>query len=73
MLKQACLFCKIVGMLAIIGVLNWGSIAVFQVNFIDRLFGEMSIVSRVLYGLIGLSGIALLISFFTTCPACKKS
>jgi len=73
MLKQACFFCKIVGILAIIGVLNWGSIAVFQVNFIDRLFGEMSIVSRVLYGLIGLSGIALLISFFTTCPACKKS
>lgn len=73
MMKQACFFCKIVGIFAIIGVLNWGSIAIFQVNVIDRLFGEMSIVSRIVYGLIGLSGVALLISFFTTCPACKKS
>ncbi len=72
MLKQACFFCKIVGTLAIVGALNWGSIAIFQVNFIDRIFGEMSMVSRILYGLVGLSGIALLISFFTTCPACKK-
>lgn len=71
MLKQACIFCKIVGALAIIGALNWGLIAAIDVNVVERIFG-VSTVTRVLYGLVGLSGIALLVSYFTVCPACKK-
>jgi len=73
MLKQACFLCKIVGILAIIGALNWGLVGVLDVNIVTRLFGEGTMVTRIIYGLVGLSGIALLVSFFTTCPACKKS
>ncbi|MBI4358596.1 MAG: DUF378 domain-containing protein [Candidatus Omnitrophica bacterium] len=73
MLKQACLFCKIVGALAIIGALNWGLVGLLNVNVVERIFGEMTTVTRVIYGLVGLSGIALLVSYFTVCPACKKS
>ena len=72
MLKQACLICKIVGTLAIIGALNWGLVGIFNVNVVERVFGEMTTITRVIYGLVGLSGIALLVSFFTVCPACKK-
>lgn len=72
MLKQGCFICKIVGLLAIIGALNWGSIGIFQVNFVERLLGQMPTALRVVYGLVGLSGVAMLVSFFTCCPACKK-
>lgn len=72
MLKQSCFVCKIVGLLAIVGALNWGSIGLFQVNFVENLLGQMPMVLRVVYGLVGLSGLALLASFFMTCPACKK-
>ena len=73
MLKQACVLCKIVGLIAIIGALNWGSISVLQVNFVEQLLGMGTMATRVVYGLVGLSGLALLASFFMVCPACKKS
>ena len=73
MLKQACFFCKIIGALAIIGALNWGLIGAFDYNLVEKLFGEMTTITRIIYGLVGLSGLALLISYFTCCPACKKS
>ena len=73
MLKQACLLCKIVGALAIIGALNWGLIGILQVNFVERVLGEATALTRIVYVLVGLSGVALLLSYFTVCPACKKS
>ena len=73
MLKQACFFCKIVGALTIIGALNWGLIGAFDYNFVEKMFGEMTTITRIIYGLVGLSGLLLLISYFTCCPACKKS
>jgi uncharacterized membrane protein YuzA (DUF378 family) len=72
MLKQACLLCKIVGAIAIIGALNWGSIGLFGFNAVDHLFGAGSPAARGIYILVGLSGIALLVSFFTVCPRCRK-
>jgi len=73
MLKQACLLCKVVGALAIIGALNWGLVGILQVNLVERIFGEGAAITRIIYTLVGLSGIALLLSYFTVCPACKKS
>lgn len=72
MLKQACFLCKIVGVIAIIGTLNWGTIGLFQVNFVEKLVGTGG-AARAIYCLVGLSGIALLVSFFMICPKCKKS
>ncbi len=60
------------GAFAIIGALNWGLISVADYNLIDHVLGAGSKAARVLYGLIGLSGAALLVSYFTVCPACKK-
>ena len=73
MLKQACLLCKIVGAIAIIGALNWGLVGLLNLNLVERIFGEATAITRIIYGLVGLSGIALLVSYFTICPACKKS
>ncbi len=73
MLKQACVFCKIVGAIAIIGALNWGLVGIANINLVDYLLGVGSIASRIVYAVIGLSGVALLTSYFMTCPLCKKS
>jgi uncharacterized membrane protein YuzA (DUF378 family) len=72
MLKQACILCKIAGAIAIIGALNWGLVGIAQVNLIDFLFGAGSATARIIYIFVGLSGIALLGSFFKSCPLCDK-
>ena len=72
MLKQACIFCKVVGILAIVGALNWGSIGLTGNNVVESIFGAGSGITKVLYILVGLSGLALIVSFFTICPKCKK-
>lgn len=42
--------------IAIIGALNWGSIGLFGLNLVTMLFGD-GMVSRVIYTLVGLSGL----------------
>ena len=49
--------------LIIIGGLNWGLIGFFQFNLVDTIFGTYSIISRIIYVLVGLSSIYGL-SFF---------
>ena len=49
---------KIALILAIIGGLNWGSIGIFQFDIVAALFGgQDSVVSRVIYTLVGLAAI----------------
>ena len=49
---------KIAPTLAIIGGLNWGSIALFSFDLVAFLFGgQASVMSRIVYGLVGLAAI----------------
>lgn len=73
MLKQACVLCKVVGAIAIVGTLNWGLVGILNLNLVENIFGVGTTITRVIYGLVGLSGLALLASYFMVCPACKKS
>jgi uncharacterized membrane protein YuzA (DUF378 family) len=43
--------------LMIVGALNWGLVGIFGFNLVSWLFGPMSIISRIVYILVGLSGI----------------
>lgn len=49
--------------IAIIGAVNWGLIGFFDFNLVASLFGGMSWLSRIIYGLVGICGIYL-ISFY---------
>ena len=49
--------------IAVIGAVNWGLIGLFRFDLVAALFGEMSWFSRIVYTLVGLSGLYLL-SFF---------
>lgn len=39
----------IASILVIMGGLNWGLMGVFKFNFVDWVFGTMSVVSRIVY------------------------
>ena len=48
---------KIALVLIIIGAINWGLIALFELDLVALLFGDMTILSRIVYGLVGLAGL----------------
>jgi uncharacterized membrane protein YuzA (DUF378 family) len=45
--------------LSIIGAINWGLVGLFQVDLVALLFGPASVLSRIVYVIVGLGGIAL--------------
>ena len=55
---------NIVLALVIIGALNWLLIGVFNFNLVATLFGDMSTISRIVYSLVGISGIISLGLYF---------
>lgn len=48
---------KIALILIIIGAINWGLIGFFRFDLVAMLFGEMSVLSRIVYALVGVSGL----------------
>ena len=50
--------------LIIIGALNWGLVGFMNIDAVALLFGEMSALSRIIYGIIGISAILSLISSY---------
>ena len=56
---------KIALALVIIGAINWGLIGIFNFNLVDTIFGEMSIISRIVYSLVGISGLWCIRLLFT--------
>ena len=49
--------------LVIIGGINWGLIGFFQFNLVGSLFGAFSMLSRIIYALVGIASLYS-ISFF---------
>ncbi len=50
--------------LVLIGGLNWGLVGAFQFNLIDSIFGGGSVVSAIIYILVGISAIYGAFVFF---------
>lgn len=48
---------KIATLLLIIGGLNWGLVGWFNYNLVDSLFGVGSVVSRVVYAIVGIAAL----------------
>ena len=40
-----------------LGALNWGFVGLLDINLVDLLFGAGSVVSRIIYSLVGLTGL----------------
>lgn len=43
--------------LVIVGGLNWGLVGAFEFDLVATLFGDMSVLSRIVYVLVGISAI----------------
>lgn len=52
--------------LTIIGGLNWGLVGLFGFDLVAFLFGSMSVLSRIVYILVGVSAVLLAFSSFTS-------
>lgn len=62
-LQKTCLF------VTIIGAINWGLIGLFDFNLVDTIFGVGSWLSRIVYILVGITGlinIGILLSHIET-------
>ena len=46
--------------LAIIGAINWGLVGFFRLDLVAFLFGNMTLLSRIIYAAIGLCGLYLI-------------
>ncbi len=45
--------------LVIIGAINWGLIGLFRFDLVSFLFGSMSWLTRIIYGIVGIGGLYL--------------
>ena len=48
--------------LVIVGGLNWGLVGLANFNLVDTIFGSMSLLSRLVYVLVGLAAIYLAVN-----------
>ena len=46
--------------LTIVGGLNWGLVGLFNYNLVDGVFGVASVISKIVYVLVGLSALWLI-------------
>lgn len=67
---------KIIKMIAIIlviiGGLNWGLVGLFNFDLVAALFGAMTVISRIIYALVGLSAVYLVLIFNSLLKDDKK-
>ncbi len=55
--------------LVIVGGLNWALVGLFNFNLVATIFGDMTMLSRIVYDLVGLSAVYILI---ISGKLCKK-
>ncbi|UCD95409.1 MAG: DUF378 domain-containing protein [Candidatus Zixiibacteriota bacterium] len=63
----------IVAILLVIGGLNWGLIGVFRFDVVAAIFGDMGVITRIIYILVGVCAIYRLILWKSIQSRCGKS
>jgi len=58
--------------LVVVGGLNWGLVGLFNFDLVAAIFGAMSVISRIVYILVGLSAIYLVVIFNSLLKDDKK-
>lgn len=59
--------------LVIIGAINWGSIGLFGLDLVGALFGgQLSVISRIIFTVVGLAGLWAISFFFSESPIINK-
>jgi len=59
--------------LVVVGAINWGLVGAINVNLVDMLLGAGTLAAKIVYILVGLSGVMMLINMGKcSCTSCKK-
>lgn len=59
--------------LVIIGAINWGSIGLFGIDLVAMIFGgQLSLMSRIIFTIVGLAGLWSISFFFKDSPIIDK-
>lgn len=48
----------------IIGALNWGLVGLFNIDLVALLFGEMTLLARIIYIIVGVSAVIFLLTSY---------
>jgi len=64
---------KIALLLTIVGAINWGAIGLFSVDLVAMIFGNMSLLSRIIYSLVGVGGLWCITLLFRDTTAGKTN
>lgn len=48
---------KIALVVTIVGALNWGLIGLFDFNLVNAIFGNMKVLEKIIYALVGICGL----------------
>jgi uncharacterized protein len=59
--------------LVVIGAINWGLVGAGEWNVVNMLLGKWAIVERIVYILVGLSGILLVFTHKRDCKHCETA
>lgn len=57
--------------LVIVGALNWGFIGLFDFNLVAMIFGDMTMLGRLVYDLVGLSAVYMIYAAYRCKEACN--
>lgn len=49
--------------ITVIGAINWGLIGFFRFNLVAFLFGDMTLITRIIYAVVGIAGLYLISMF----------
>lgn len=60
----------VAGLLVIVGAINWGLVGLFGFDLVATILGDMSVLSRTVYTLVGVSG---LWTIYAVSKCCKSS
>lgn len=59
-MKQLTILDWVALVLVIVGAINWGLVGLFSFDLVAAIFSSMSIISRIVYDLVGLAGLYLI-------------
>ena len=71
MMGKMCSLHVVAMVLVIVGALNWGLIGAVNFNLVSTIFGSVAWLERVIYILVGLSGLFMIPCAMGSCKSCN--
>lgn len=59
--------------LVVVGGLNWGLVGLLKFNLVAALFGDMTVLSRAVYTLVGLSALWVIVCLCRCSSSCSRA